>query len=46
MKRILKDCNGHVESGKMLAILGPSGAGKTSLLNVLARRSKRSIGSI
>ncbi len=34
-KRIVRDIAGSVKSGEMFAILGPSGAGKTSLLNVL-----------
>jgi ABC-type multidrug transport system ATPase subunit/ABC-type multidrug transport system permease subunit len=38
-KQILDDCWGHVPSGKICSIMGPSGAGKTSLLNVLAGRS-------
>jgi ATP-binding cassette subfamily G (WHITE) protein 2 len=37
-KRILQDINGQVESGTLLAIMGPTGCGKTSLLNVLAAR--------
>eukprot|EP00457_Paulinella_chromatophora_P001032 gb/GEZN01001034.1/.p1 GENE.gb/GEZN01001034.1/~~gb/GEZN01001034.1/.p1 ORF type:complete len:661 (+),score=82.30 gb/GEZN01001034.1/:29-2011(+) len=37
-KRILKDISGAVPKGKLCAILGPSGAGKTSLLNLLAGR--------
>ena len=38
---ILRDVRGHVEPGQILAILGPSGAGKTSLLDLLARKNKR-----
>jgi ABC-type multidrug transport system ATPase subunit len=34
-KTIVDDISGGVYSGETLAILGPSGAGKTSLLNVL-----------
>ena len=34
-KTILEDISGSAKSGEVLAILGPSGAGKTSLLNVL-----------
>ena len=37
-KHILKGLNGHAKTGEMLAILGPTGCGKTSLLNVLAAR--------
>lgn len=35
---ILRGVSGKVEAGQMLAVLGPSGAGKTSLLNALAGR--------
>ncbi len=38
MKTILKDINFDACPGDLLAILGPSGGGKTSLLNVLAGR--------
>jgi len=37
-KPILDRVSGSVGEGKLLAILGPSGAGKTSLLNALAGR--------
>ena len=33
-KTILHDISGRVESGQVLAIMGPSGAGKTTLINV------------
>lgn len=35
---VLKDCWGEVKAGQVCAVLGPSRAGKTSLLNVLAGR--------
>ncbi|KAK6640242.1 hypothetical protein RUM44_011928 [Polyplax serrata] len=34
-KQILKGANGKFRPGRLTAILGPSGAGKTSLLNIL-----------
>lgn len=37
-KEILKDVSGRVLSGQLLAIMGPTGCGKTSLLNILAAR--------
>jgi ATP-binding cassette subfamily G (WHITE) protein 2 len=40
VKKILKGVSGHVSSGQMLAILGPSGAGKTTMLDILAQRQK------
>lgn len=36
---ILSSSNGHVEAGQVLAIMGPSGSSKTTLLNVLAHRT-------
>lgn len=35
VKHILKGVSGAVESGQILAIIGSSGAGKTSLLDIL-----------
>jgi ABC-type glutathione transport system ATPase component len=35
-KTILSDLSGHARPGQLLSIMGPSGGGKTSLLNVLA----------
>ncbi|KAJ1413448.1 P-loop containing nucleoside triphosphate hydrolase protein, partial [Ochromonadaceae sp. CCMP2298] len=37
-KRILHGISGEACSGQLLAIMGPTGCGKTSLLNVLAAR--------
>ena len=37
-KQILKDISGSVNSGQIVAILGSSGAGKSSFLNVVAGR--------
>eukprot|EP00400_MALV-I_sp_L67-5_P000801 gene801-177_t len=36
---ILKGVSGHLRRGRLTAIIGPSGAGKTSLLNLLSGRS-------
>lgn len=36
VKRILHQLSGTFKSGQLTAILGPSGAGKTSLMNILA----------
>jgi len=38
VKTILKGCTGQFPRGSVTALLGPSGAGKTSLLNVLMAR--------
>eukprot|EP01031_Cornospumella_fuschlensis_P032511 gene32511-39307_t len=37
-KHILRDISGHAKSGELLAIMGPTGCGKTSLMNILAAR--------
>lgn len=44
-KVILKDISGHVKAGTMLAVMGSSGAGKTSLLNLLAGRLSTTKGA-
>ncbi len=41
VKFILNDVSGHVKPGTMLAILGPSGAGKTTLVDILSKQEKR-----
>ncbi|KAG9125549.1 hypothetical protein FRC07_007159 [Ceratobasidium sp. 392] len=38
-KTILASLSGSVRAGQMLAILGPSGAGKTTLISILAGRA-------
>jgi len=45
-KQILKDLSGAAEPGELLAIMGPSGGGKTSLLNALSRRTKITSGTV
>lgn len=45
-KRILNDISGVAPGGELLAIMGPSGAGKTSLLDVLAGRQPGFTGSL
>lgn len=42
-KRILRDISGYVKPGQMLAIMGSTGAGKSSLLDVLADRKSTGI---
>ncbi|KAI9433892.1 hypothetical protein H4582DRAFT_2112687 [Lactarius indigo] len=39
-KVILDGINGRVEPGQLLGILGPSGAGKTTLIEILATKNK------
>ena len=46
MKRILTDISGTAQPGELLAIMGPSGAGKTSLLNALARQNPMATGEV
>lgn len=41
-KKILDSVTGRVKSGHILAIMGPSGAGKTSLLQILSLKTRHS----
>ena len=42
---VLKDCSGYALPGQTCFIMGASGAGKTSLLNVMADRIGKARGS-
>ncbi|TFK25787.1 ABC transporter [Coprinopsis marcescibilis] len=42
-KFILDNISGNIPAGQMMAILGPSGAGKTTLIEILAGKSKSGI---
>ena len=46
MKQILTNANGYAKPNEMIAIMGASGSGKTSLLNVLAQRLSLSPGAV
>ncbi|XP_056007788.1 uncharacterized protein LOC125666691 [Ostrea edulis] len=45
-KTILTNINGKAKSGQILAIMGPTGSGKTSLLNILAGNVPLTSGTI
>ena len=40
-RTILEDVSGCARPGQLLAIMGASGAGKSTFLDILARKSKR-----
>lgn len=45
-KPVLKDLSFHIKSGQMAAIVGPTGVGKTTLINLLLRFYDVNSGSI
>ena len=45
-RRVLKDINIHVEPGKTLAIVGPTGAGKSTIAKLLSRFYELQKGTI
>lgn len=45
-KEIIHDLNLHVEAGKVVAIVGPTGAGKTTIINLLMRFYNVNSGTI
>ncbi|KAI8612755.1 hypothetical protein BC830DRAFT_1220204 [Chytriomyces sp. MP71] len=45
-KEILKGVSGTIQAGRMTAIMGPSGAGKTTFMNVLMGKATRTSGSL
>jgi ABC-type multidrug transport system ATPase subunit len=42
-KKILQDIQGVAHPGQIMAIMGASGAGKTTFLDILARKNKRGV---
>lgn len=45
-QEVLADINLHIQEGEFLAIVGPSGAGKTTLINLLAGLHLPDIGAV
>ena len=45
-RKLIEDLNLHVESGKRVAIVGPTGCGKTTIINLLMRFYDVDAGSI
>jgi len=43
---VLKDVSFHVEAGKTVALVGPTGAGKTTIINLLSRQYDVQKGAI
>ncbi|KAJ3097132.1 hypothetical protein HDU97_005134 [Phlyctochytrium planicorne] len=43
---VLEGVNGQIQAGRMTAIMGPSGAGKTTFMNVLMGKVKRTGGDL
>ena len=45
-KNILSDVNFHIEPGESIALVGPTGAGKTTIINLLSRFYDVNEGSV
>ncbi|KAI5844501.1 ABC transporter-like protein [Morchella snyderi] len=45
-RQLLADVNGSIERGSMWGVMGPSGAGKTTFMNVLMGKIDKTSGSI
>ncbi len=45
-KKLIEDLNLHIESGQRIAIVGPTGCGKTTIINLLMRFYDVNSGSI
>lgn len=43
-KKVLEDVNIQIEAGEIFGLLGPSGAGKTTLINILTGQLKNTYG--
>ena len=45
-KDLLQNCSGKIQSGELVAVMGPSGAGKTTFMNVLMGKIQPTKGKV
>ena len=43
---VLKDCNFKIKNGEFVCVVGPTGCGKTTFLNILTRLTEETSGQI